>query len=112
MQWTPIRVKGEYPSASGGPMNISVTTNEQDQAFVSNGAQATLEDKIKALIDNTFRRKADDLTKLQHKIDTLTKHLTNELDRTPIDDKAIKVLSQSTNSYSCDTVSTRSRIER
>ena len=85
--------EGGVPFTSGGPMNISVTPNEQDQAFVSDGAQATLEDKIKALIDNTFRRKADDLTKLQHKIDTLTKHFTNELDRTPIDYKAIKVSS-------------------
>ena len=81
--------EGGESFTSGGPMNISVTMNEQDQAFVSEEAQATLEDKIKTFIDNMFRRKANDLMKLQHKIDTLTMHLTNESDRTPIDDNAI-----------------------
>ncbi|MFM8445826.1 MAG: hypothetical protein ACKN9Z_00475 [Actinomycetota bacterium] len=85
--------EGGVPFTSGGPMNISVTPNEQDQAFFCDGAQATLEDKIKTLIDNTFRRKADDLTNLQRKIDNLTMHLTNELDQTLIDDKAISVSS-------------------
>ena len=81
--------EGGESFTSGGPMNISVTLNEQDQAFVLEEAQATLEDKIKTFIDNMFRRKADDLMNLQHKIDSLAMHLTNELDRTPIDDKAI-----------------------
>lgn len=85
--------EGGESFTSGGPMNISVTLNEQDQAFVSEEAQATLEDKIKTFIDNMFRRKADDLMNLQHKIDSLAMHLTNELDRTPIDDKAFNVSS-------------------
>ena len=85
--------EGGVPFTSGEPMDISVTTNEQDQAFVSDGAQATLEDNIKTLIDNMFRRKADELILLQRKIDTLTEHLTNELDRTPIDDEAIEASS-------------------
>ena len=71
--------EGGVPFTSGEPMDISVTTNEQDQAFVSDGAQATLEDNIKTLIDNMFRRKANELILLQRKIDTLTEHLTNEL---------------------------------
>lgn len=77
--------EGGESFTSGGPMNISVTLNEE--------AQATLEDKIKTFIDNMFRRMADDLMKLQNKIDSLAMHLTNELDRTRIDDKAFKVSS-------------------
>jgi hypothetical protein len=85
--------EGGVPFTSGKPMDSSGTTNEQDQAFVSDRAQATLEDNIKTLIDNMFRRKVDDLILLQRKIDTLTEHVTNELKETPIDDEAIRASS-------------------
>ena len=83
--------EGGVPFTSGEPMDSSGTTNEQDQAFESD--QATLQDNIKTLIDNIFRRKVDELILLQRKIDTLTEHLTNELKRTPIDDEAIEASS-------------------
>ena len=79
-----LRKEG-VPFTFGEPMDSYVKTNEQDQV--------TLEDNIKTLIGNIFRRKVDELMLLQRKIDTLTEHLTNELDQTPIDDEAIEASS-------------------
>jgi hypothetical protein len=86
--------EGGVPFTFGEPMDSSLKTNERDQAVVIDEAQAKLlEDNIKTLIDDMFRKNTDELMILQHKIDTLTEHLKNELDRTSIEDEDIEASS-------------------